>query len=466
VIDAPHTLTLAPEPFSPSAPTRRACEAACILGFSLDDDDVLHSSPEPAVALRLPPGSIALLTGPSGAGKSTLLRAAERAARARSWRVIRPEQLKLRPAPLVDLFDGPVQDAMRALAHAGLAEARCFVRRPAELSAGQQARLRLALAFHRAARSEPDRPTLLALDEFAALLDPASAFALARLLRAFVSRQPSMRAVVATSNPALAGALRPDVHLERTPSARWRPRARPAPDPLEGRFEVRPARPRDLRALEALHYRAAPPARRVLSLALVDTLEREIVAALVVVMPTLNASWRALAWPGRFDLPDKRAAAHALNAEVRRIARVVVDPRWRSLSLATRLVRHYLASPLTPCTEAVAAMGRCLPFFRAAGMTEYPLAPSARDARLLDALAHAGVEPWRLASPRAAWTRAARTASEAFLERETRLWARASSATAHRADHPDPLHLFRLACRSLAAPPVAYAHTHTTPAAH
>src|SRR5205823_1709377 len=111
-----------------------------------------------------------------------------------------------------------------------------------------------------------------------------------------------------------------------------------------------------------------------------------LAAVLVVSMPTLNGRWRELAWPGRFCGGDQRACARRLNEEVRTISRVIVEPRWRGLGVATRLVREYLRSPLTEKTEAAAAMGVCCPFFEAAGMRAWRLEPDRRGVRLLGAL--------------------------------------------------------------------------------
>jgi hypothetical protein len=145
----------------------------------------------------------------------------------------------------------------------------------------------------------------------------------------------------------------------------------------------------------------------------------EVCGVLVVSMPSLNGRWRGAAWPEPAG-GDKRARARRLNESVRTISRVIVEPRWRGLGVATRLVREYLRRPLTERTETVAAMGAACPFFARAGMREWRLAPDRRGVRLIAALREEGMETWGLVGRRRVSAR---------LEGELRLWADAARGT-------------------------------------
>jgi len=232
------------------------------------------------------------------------------------------------------------------------------------------------------------------------------------------------------------------------------------------RLVLRAGSPADYHALAHLHYRAGTPATIARILTFIDPEPSSVpaprpAAVLVISMPTLEGRWRTLAWPGRYSTGDKRADARRINTELRTISRLIVDPRWRGLGVGRRLIRAYLDAPLSPATEAVAAMGTCCPVFRAAGMTEFRLGPDRRDARLLDALHAARIPPCHLSDP----AQAPAHLSHPFIARELRLWADASRTTRvlSRAPTTD---IARRAAAALAAPRIAYASTTPEGPAH
>lgn len=444
---------------APGLPTRGACEAAAALGISLDTltEPPSNGGPE-TIELDLGPGTVTLIEGASGTGKTTLLRDVIRAARDQSWVVIEPRAGRLARGATVDLVGGRTDHAMRVLARAGLGEASVFIRRAHELSEGQRARLRLALAMERARRTaRHGRTVLFALDEFASGLDRVTAGAIARLLARFAS-ETETRVVVATPRDDLSDALDPRERILFDPVGRLRVEriwgrlygasGGPAIRIVEGLID-------DYHALAPLHYRAGPPATADLILAARDTRADHLAGVLVVSHPTLNAAWRNAAWPDRFSSGRRKHDAVRLNAEIRCISRVVVDPRYRSLGIARAMVRAYLARPLTPCTEAIAAMGAACPFFAAAGMREIETHPCRRDARLLNTLSRARLEPWRLAMPKAAWARVQRCDAKEEVEHALHVWANASRATRKLTSGPIEA-LFTKACTTVASERIAY----------
>lgn len=217
-------------------------------------------------------------------------------------------------------------------------------------------------------------------------------------------------------------------------------------------------RPADYAALARFHYRATRPATIVHTLAAADASSGEVIGVLTISMPTLNGPWRAAAWPPLFGRRSGRALARSVNRHLRTISRVIVDPRYRALGVASRLVKAYLENPLTPCTEALASMGRYCPFFARAGMRELLLIAPSRDARLRTALAVAGVEPWQLIDLASA---ARLLRSRAALRRALISWANDSRATRRLRPAGDQgaalAPLAALAGAALTARPLAYA---------
>src|SRR5882724_8632387 len=126
-------------------------------------------------------------------------------------------------------------------------------------------------------------------------------------------------------------------------------------------ISIIPGRPTDYAPLARFHYRAQRPATCVHTLSAIDRTNGELVGVLTISMPTLNGPWRRLAWPRLFrdhrSTPrTKGSDAARVNRHLRTISRVIIDPRYRALGIARRLVEAYLESPLTRCTEAIAAM--------------------------------------------------------------------------------------------------------------
>lgn len=204
------------------------------------------------------PGSIVLLTGPSGGGKSTLLRRVVASARRRGQDVLDVSRLRMPNRPLVDcLANLAMDEAVGLLARLGLAEAALLARRPRRISVGQRLRARLAVAVARC-RAVPGG-TLLALDEFAAVLDRVTAALVARTLRRAIDSLPAPPAVLlATSHDDLAGPLDPDVTID-CDFGKWTVARRPFRRPLTA---AATAAPRSTAARAAVRPAASPVASR------------------------------------------------------------------------------------------------------------------------------------------------------------------------------------------------------------
>jgi len=191
--------------------------------------------------------------------------------------------------------------------------------------------------------------------------------------------------------------------------------------------------------------------------------ERRIIGVLLRALPHLGCELRDHATHHRYRGLGWRRAATMINREFRTISRVIIDPQWRGVGLAVRLVKHALSDPETEFTEALAAMGRVHPFFERAGMTRYERPPRAEHARLIDALTHAGIPPTLLASHALLCERLAALPHEtqSWVEAELRRWHRAAFRTTRRAVATMPIDdLLRDARDHLFANPIYYLCDH------
>jgi len=226
----------------------------------------------------------------------------------------------------------------------------------------------------------------------------------------------------------------------------YRFRALPAPR-LTDQLHLEPGSLTDYHHLAPFHYRSAVPGAVTAVFRLVHHAptiagrylhrrdETTTVGVLLRSLPALSCRLRDIATQGRYGALARRDAAVMLNREIRTISRVVIDPRWRGLGLAVRLVRHALHHPETMCTEALAAMGRVHPFFERAGMTRYDRPPLPHHARLLDALDRLALPPYTLAATDLFMRqlRAADASAQRWFEHELRHWHRAAFHTPRRA---------------------------------
>ena len=140
-------------------------------------------------------GDIVLISGASGVGKSLLLNSLsfllqnqgnnheiakgiqiEYEQIGKKSHVVSLEKPDVNQAPIELLSDHSIDDAMKILARAGLAEAHLFVRPSYALSLGQSYRLSLALALAK-------KPDVLFIDEFCEPLDEYTSAVVCRKLR-------------------------------------------------------------------------------------------------------------------------------------------------------------------------------------------------------------------------------------------------------------------------------------------
>ena len=228
----------------------------------------------------------------------------------------------------------------------------------------------------------------------------------------------------------------------------------------------RPGNPATMSRIFAIHDEQPTASDRYLS----RPLSPRPIAVLVESMPVLMCRPRELALGGRYVHLPLRSRAGLMNEEVRTISRVIVDPRYRGLGLAVRLLRHALATATTRYTESLAVMGRVSPFFERAGMTAYEYPPSETNQRLLAALTYADIEPALLTQPSAIAKQMTSLESpmHQLIMQELRRWYRATVQDPNKRE-VDLQKLLDAARQRLLAEPIYYlyenTHVHAPPTA-
>ncbi|HOQ05084.1 MAG TPA: hypothetical protein PKY88_07725 [Anaerohalosphaeraceae bacterium] len=162
-------------------------------------------------------------------------------------------------------------------------------------------------------------------------------------------------------------------------------------------FSITAASPDDVRKMSSLHYRSSSCRPYVSAWKLChETLMGPSFCAypigtITYAMPLLNCAARGQAAGDLFSIPDKRLRLKRLNQYVRRISRVIIDPRFRGLGLAARLVRETMPLLNVPMIEAVSVMGSMACFFERAGMRKIDIPPRPQARLLAEQLVQAGI---------------------------------------------------------------------------
>ena len=152
----------------------------------------------------------------------------------------------------------------------------------------------------------------------------------------------------------------------------------------------------DYEELAPFHYcgRSPGPIRQIYKM-IDDHIWRSLAAPVVGIIvygsPSANLAARNHATDGMFTRLDRSCALSLLNERLLCIRRVIIEPRYRGLGLATRLVRETLPMTGAAMVEAVSMMGRSHPFLKQAGMTEYSPPPDAKTERMRTALEAVGL---------------------------------------------------------------------------
>lgn len=171
------------------------------------------------------------------------------------------------------------------------------------------------------------------------------------------------------------------------------------------KLEIIPGCLDDYRALANYHYRDGRlgPFAAIFALKPTGTmalrLGEKAVGVIVYTMPSPGLELRNTAMNNLFVGFDRATRLALINSNIRCIGRVVIEPRFRGLGLASRLVRETMPKMDVPIIEAMAVMGEVNPFFEKAGMKAFKAKMPARCVQLIEAFSLAGIEEELLIDP-------------------------------------------------------------------
>jgi ABC-type ATPase with predicted acetyltransferase domain len=191
-------------------PSKRLLQAVAPfgLGLSLRSTRASHDCNQLATLLverAACAGCVIAITGASGSGKSTLLRGVRRACARRALSTHVATTIAS-DRSCVEELRASLPRSMHALSSAGLADAFVMARATRDLSDGERARFAIA-------RACLSRCKVLVIDEFASVLDRATARGLCHSVRHAMRSEPARSLVVATAHDDIVAWLRPEIHV-------------------------------------------------------------------------------------------------------------------------------------------------------------------------------------------------------------------------------------------------------------
>ena len=125
-----------------------------------------------------------------------------------------------------------------------------------------------------------------------------------------------------------------------------------------------------------------------------------VIGVIVYTMPSPELELRNVATGNFFSGFDRATHIALINKNIRCIGRVIIEPTFRGLGLAARLVRETMPKIGVPIIEALAVMGLVNPFFEKAGMRAYTAKMPARCVQLIEAFSAIGIEKQEFIDPR------------------------------------------------------------------
>jgi ABC-type ATPase with predicted acetyltransferase domain len=302
--------------------------------------------------LKIGPRDIVYITGDSGSGKSVLLRAIRtdlgEDAIDLSEVFVDPDK------PLIETVGATIEQGLELLSKVGLNDAFLFLRTYSQLSDGQKYRYRIAKLI------ESGKQWWL-MGEFAACLDRDTAKIISFNLQK-IARQQGKAVIAATTHSDLQEDLSPTVLVRKRFGEEiqidYYPNNRATECSLIREMKIEEGTREDWKKLCIFHYRGhgVVVPRKIFRLIRKD----ELCGVIVYSYPPPACYGRRLVLP--------RMTIQEINKQLSTINRIVIHPKYRTISLGAELIRKTLPKVGTNYVELIAVMAKYSPFAEKAGM--------------------------------------------------------------------------------------------------
>ena len=175
---------------------------------------------------------------------------------------------------------------------------------------------------------------------------------------------------------------------------------------IHERLAIVPGTLADYRDLATYHYRDGRPGpvKAVFVLKARKAMGcqgKRTVGVIVYSMPNPRVALRHPATRQVFAGLDRQTELSLINRNIRCISRVVIEPRFRGIGLAARLVRETMPLMNVPVVEALGVMPLVIPFLEKAGMKSFEPRVGRNHVELIEALSAVGIEEDALVHPQA-----------------------------------------------------------------
>ena len=173
----------------------------------------------------------------------------------------------------------------------------------------------------------------------------------------------------------------------------------------------------DYKKLSIFHYRSSGLRAPVAIFSMKR--KTDVVGVIVYSMPTTGCQMRKC-WASNLYGMGKKAMLTVINKNVRRISRVIIEPRFRQLGLASKLVAETMPKLNMPLIESMAIMGKINPFFEKAGMTGFTKPTACHVIQMIEALGMVGIEKNNIVDPELVWQtiKALNKTKKAFIKKQ------------------------------------------------